>query len=162
MDFHDEDQHVLVVMHADRACTSRPWGHRELVEQVSEHVNLILRYLPYVQTNFVLGLDCDEGEEPFGFLCTVDAERDAPLAKALHVESYPTLVFAAPDGKSTEVHVCIDYASGRGPRAALASMVRLTSKVLASNWRVRKFSSVIGHIPSSRSVMPMTKPIRPM
>ncbi|MFL5434115.1 MAG: B12-binding domain-containing radical SAM protein [Myxococcales bacterium] len=37
----------------------------EKVRQVSDHVNLILRYLPYVQTNFVLGLDCDEGEEPF-------------------------------------------------------------------------------------------------
>ena len=35
------------------------------VSQVSEHVNLILKYVPYVQTNFVLGLDSDEGEEPF-------------------------------------------------------------------------------------------------
>jgi hypothetical protein len=35
------------------------------VKQVSEHINLILRYVPYVQTNFVLGLDCDEGPEPF-------------------------------------------------------------------------------------------------
>jgi hypothetical protein len=35
------------------------------VEQVAEHVNLILRYIPYIQTNFVLGLDCDEGDEPF-------------------------------------------------------------------------------------------------
>jgi hypothetical protein len=35
------------------------------VRQVSEHVNLILRYIPYVQTNFVLGLDVDEGPEPF-------------------------------------------------------------------------------------------------
>ncbi|HSB08568.1 MAG TPA: radical SAM protein [Blastocatellia bacterium] len=35
------------------------------VRQVSEHVNTILRYLPYVQTNFVLGLDVDEGTEPF-------------------------------------------------------------------------------------------------
>jgi hypothetical protein len=35
------------------------------VRQVSEHVNLILRYIPYVQTNFVLGLDVDHGEEPF-------------------------------------------------------------------------------------------------
>jgi hypothetical protein len=35
------------------------------VRQVSEHVNLILRYIPYVQTNFVLGLDADQGEEPF-------------------------------------------------------------------------------------------------
>ena len=37
----------------------------EKVRQVSEHVNLILRYVPYVQTNFVLGLDADEGTEPF-------------------------------------------------------------------------------------------------
>ena len=35
------------------------------VRQVAEHVNLILSYIPYVQTNFVLGLDADEGEEPF-------------------------------------------------------------------------------------------------
>ena len=37
----------------------------EKVVGVSEHVNTILRYVPYVQTNFVLGLDSDEGEEPF-------------------------------------------------------------------------------------------------
>jgi hypothetical protein len=35
------------------------------VRQVAEHVNMILRYIPYVQTNFVFGLDCDEGPEPF-------------------------------------------------------------------------------------------------
>ncbi|HMD13989.1 MAG TPA: radical SAM protein [Bacteroidota bacterium] len=35
------------------------------VRQVSEHVNTIMRYIPYVQTNFVLGLDVDEGPEPF-------------------------------------------------------------------------------------------------
>jgi len=35
------------------------------VRQVSEHVNLILKYIPYVQTNFVLGLDSDEGGYPF-------------------------------------------------------------------------------------------------
>ncbi len=35
------------------------------VRQISEHVNLILKYIPYVQTNFVLGLDSDNGEEPF-------------------------------------------------------------------------------------------------
>ena len=35
------------------------------VKQVSEHINLILSYVPYVQTNFVLGLDTDEGAEPF-------------------------------------------------------------------------------------------------
>lgn len=37
----------------------------EKVEQVSEHVNTILRYIPYVQTNFVLGMDGESGGEPF-------------------------------------------------------------------------------------------------
>jgi hypothetical protein len=35
------------------------------VRQVAEHVNMILRHVPYVQTNFVLGLDCEQGAEPF-------------------------------------------------------------------------------------------------
>jgi hypothetical protein len=35
------------------------------VKQVSEHVNMILRYIPYIQTNFVMGLDGDMGDEPF-------------------------------------------------------------------------------------------------
>jgi hypothetical protein len=35
------------------------------VRHVSEHVNMILKYLPYVHSNFVLGLDADEGPEPF-------------------------------------------------------------------------------------------------
>jgi len=37
----------------------------EKVRQVSEHINMLLRYIPYVQTNFVLGLDVEEGPEPF-------------------------------------------------------------------------------------------------
>jgi hypothetical protein len=37
----------------------------EKVRRVSEHLNTILRYIPYVQANFVLGLDGEEGEEPF-------------------------------------------------------------------------------------------------
>ncbi len=35
------------------------------VKHVADQVNMILRYIPYVQTNFVLGLDVDEGDEPF-------------------------------------------------------------------------------------------------
>lgn len=35
------------------------------VEQVADHVNMILRYIPYIQTNLVFGLDGDEGPEPF-------------------------------------------------------------------------------------------------
>jgi hypothetical protein len=35
------------------------------VEQVAAHVNMLLEHVPYVQTNFVLGLDDDIGAEPF-------------------------------------------------------------------------------------------------
>jgi len=35
------------------------------VREVAAHVNMILRYVPYIQTNFVLGLDSDHGSEPF-------------------------------------------------------------------------------------------------
>ena len=35
------------------------------VKQVSDHLNAVMRYIPYVQANFVLGLDTDEGPEPF-------------------------------------------------------------------------------------------------
>ncbi len=35
------------------------------VRQVADHVNMLLRYIPYVQTNFVLGIDADQGPEPF-------------------------------------------------------------------------------------------------
>jgi hypothetical protein len=37
----------------------------EKVRRVADHLNAVLRYIPYVQANFVLGLDEEEGEEPF-------------------------------------------------------------------------------------------------
>ena len=37
----------------------------EKVERVAEHVNMIMEYIPYVQANLILGLDADEGAEPF-------------------------------------------------------------------------------------------------
>ncbi len=37
----------------------------EKVQQVTEHVNMIMRYIPYLQANFVLGLDTDQGPDPF-------------------------------------------------------------------------------------------------
>lgn len=40
-------------------------GAEEKLNQVSEQVNMILRHVPYIQTNFVLGLDSDSGEIPF-------------------------------------------------------------------------------------------------
>ncbi len=48
----------------DKSKTGQHKG-MDKVRQVSEHVNQILRYVPYVQTNFVLGLDSDAGAEPF-------------------------------------------------------------------------------------------------
>ena len=38
---------------------------KEKVQKISEHVNTIFKYIPYVQTNFVLGMDTEEGDEPF-------------------------------------------------------------------------------------------------
>lgn len=35
------------------------------VKQVADHANMIMRYVPYLQTNFVFGLDSDFGSEPF-------------------------------------------------------------------------------------------------
>jgi hypothetical protein len=35
------------------------------VRQVAEHANMLLRHIPYLQMNFVLGLDSDSGDEPF-------------------------------------------------------------------------------------------------
>jgi len=44
--------------------TAKTYGE-EKVKQVAEHVNMIFDYVPYVQTNFVMGLDSDSGAEPF-------------------------------------------------------------------------------------------------
>ncbi|MFQ5864818.1 MAG: B12-binding domain-containing radical SAM protein [bacterium] len=35
------------------------------VRQVSDHINMVMSYIPYLQANFVFGLDTDEGPEPF-------------------------------------------------------------------------------------------------
>ncbi|MDQ3844860.1 MAG: radical SAM protein, partial [Bacteroidota bacterium] len=48
----------------NKSRTSRMAGE-EKVNRISEHVNMMFRYVPYVQTNFVLGLDSDSGAEPF-------------------------------------------------------------------------------------------------
>jgi hypothetical protein len=48
----------------DKSKTGKMKG-MDKVNRVAEHVNMILRYMPYIQTNFVLGLDADEGSEPF-------------------------------------------------------------------------------------------------
>ncbi|MBR9998944.1 MAG: radical SAM protein [Cyclobacteriaceae bacterium] len=43
---------------------SRKTGE-EKVQQVSEHVRMVMKYIPYMQANFVMGLDSDEGSDPF-------------------------------------------------------------------------------------------------
>jgi len=37
----------------------------EKVREVAEQVNMIQSYIPHVQTNFLIGLDTDSGEDPF-------------------------------------------------------------------------------------------------
>lgn len=48
----------------DKARQSQRVGASKM-ESVAAHVDLITRYIPYVQTNFVWGLDQDAGPEPF-------------------------------------------------------------------------------------------------
>jgi len=49
---------------SDKGGSGRTTG-LEKVRRVADHVNRVLSYVPYVQTNFVLGLDDDAGDEPF-------------------------------------------------------------------------------------------------
>jgi hypothetical protein len=48
----------------NKSRTGRTQGMQKVV-QISEHIRTVQRYLPYVQTNFVLGMDSDVGAEPF-------------------------------------------------------------------------------------------------
>ena len=48
----------------DKSRSGKSMG-MDKVRMVSDHVNMVLSYIPYIQTNFVLGLDIDEGTEPF-------------------------------------------------------------------------------------------------
>lgn len=50
--------------HGNKSKSGKNTGE-DKVRQVADHINMVLRYIPYVQTNFVLGLDCDYGTEPF-------------------------------------------------------------------------------------------------
>ena len=50
--------------YGNKSKTGRNTGRDKMI-QVSDHINMILDYIPYVQVNFVVGLDCDEGPEPF-------------------------------------------------------------------------------------------------
>jgi len=47
-----------------KAKTGRNQGMAK-VEKVADHLNRITKHIPYIQANFVLGLDMDAGAEPF-------------------------------------------------------------------------------------------------
>ena len=49
---------------SNKTKTTRVAG-MERVRQVADHINRVLDRIPFVQTNFILGLDCDSGSEPF-------------------------------------------------------------------------------------------------
>ncbi len=48
----------------NKSKTSHIAGEEKL-NRISAHVNMMFQYIPYIQTNFVLGLDSDSGDEPF-------------------------------------------------------------------------------------------------
>ncbi len=50
--------------HADKSSSGRRTG-LDKVRHIADHMNLVHQYIPYTQSNFVLGLDSDEGPEPF-------------------------------------------------------------------------------------------------
>jgi len=63
----------------------------EKVKAVSEQVNMVMRYIPYVQTNFIFGLDGDAGPEPFEL-----TKRFVDLVPA----AYPNYAFITSFGNS--------------------------------------------------------------
>jgi hypothetical protein len=66
------------------------------VQRVAEQVNLALRYVPYVQANFIFGLDSDVGAEPFEL-----TKRFIDLAPGAH----PTLSLITSYGGSAPQNV---------------------------------------------------------
>jgi len=68
----------------------------EKVKQVAEQVNMILGHMPYLQANFVSGLDCDEGSEPFDL-----TERYLDLAPG----SFPAYSMLTAFGRSAPLNL---------------------------------------------------------
>jgi hypothetical protein len=63
------------------------------VNHVAEQVNMIQRYIPQVQTNFIFGFDNDQGKEPFDL-----TKRFIDLAPGI----YPAFAFLSIFGKGSE------------------------------------------------------------
>lgn len=60
------------------------------VTEIADRVNMVQRYIPQVQTNFVVGLDSDAGNEPFQL-----TERFIDLAPAV----YPSFALLSAYGR---------------------------------------------------------------
>ena len=88
--------------YGNKSKTTRVQG-MEKVKQVADHVNLILDHIPFVQTNFILGLDCDEGPEPFEL-----TKRFLDLAPG----AYPAFSLLTAYGRAAPVNMELQ-ASGR-------------------------------------------------
>jgi hypothetical protein len=77
------------------------------VESVGRHVDLVTRYIPYVQTNFVWGLDQDEGPEPFAltrrFLALAPAAFPAHNLVTAYGDSAPLAVELRRQGRVLDV-----------------------------------------------------------
>ena len=77
------------------------------VKSVAEQVNLIARYVPYVQTNLVWGLDQDAGPEPFEltkrFLDLAPAPFPSHSLFGAYGDSSPLAVRLRQEGRVTDV-----------------------------------------------------------
>ena len=51
-----------------------------VLERVVEHLQMLAAYVPYIQANFIMGLDTDEGEEPFAL--TKEFLQRTPFGRA--------------------------------------------------------------------------------
>jgi len=68
----------------------------EKVRNVADQVNQVLRYIPYVQTNHLFGLDSDEGEAPFEL-----TKRFIDLSPG----TYPNFAFITAFGNSAPLNL---------------------------------------------------------
>lgn len=66
------------------------------VREVADHVNMIQRYIPQVQTNFMIGLDCDAGKDPFEL-----TKRFIDLAPA----AYPSYALLSVYGRGVKTNI---------------------------------------------------------
>jgi hypothetical protein len=72
------------------------------VRKIADHVNMIQKYIPQVQTNFMFGLDSDCGPEPFEL-----TKRFIDLAPA----AYPSYALLSVYGQGVKSNVSYEYAN---------------------------------------------------